>query len=76
MAEILRVARRLEELLIQSCCEEDASPDLLAARRIAADQSMQTGKNYANFMSGRYDHAFGVRVALAAMQYGRRNPCP
>ncbi len=47
-------------------------PDLLAAREIAADQARQTGKNYQNFISGRYDHAFGVRTALAAIKYGRK----
>ena len=48
--------------------------DLEAARRIAGDQSMQTGRNYQNFTSGNYDHAFGVRTALAAIAYGRANP--
>lgn len=48
--------------------------DLVAARRIAGDMSMQTGKNYQNFTSGRYDHAFGVRTALAAIAYGREHP--
>lgn len=48
--------------------------DLIAARRIAADMSHQTGRNYENFTSGRYDHAFGVRTALAAIEYGRSHP--
>lgn len=50
------------------------SRDLRAARRIAGEQSRQTGMNYKNFESGRYDHAFGVRTALAAIKYGRENP--
>jgi hypothetical protein len=52
--------------------QSSVDPDLIAARLIAAEQSTQTGKNYQNFTSGRYDHAFGVRTALAAIKYGRR----
>lgn len=50
-----------------------ASPDLVAARRIAADRSKQSGKNVANFLSGRYDHAFGIQCVLAGIEYGRRS---
>lgn len=61
------------------CCDHRGKPrvrysDLLAARRIAGEKSRQTGRNYENFTSGRYDHAFGVQTALAAIEYGRRNP--
>jgi hypothetical protein len=45
--------------------------DLVAARRIAADQSRQTGQSYAHFIDGDYDRAYGVRTALAAISYGR-----
>lgn len=40
------------------------------ARIIAADKSKQTGKNRANFISGRYDRAYGVRVAMKALNLG------
>jgi predicted phosphatase len=43
------------------------------ARKIAAEQSRQTGKNYAAFIEGRYDHAYGVRTAMAALKYARDN---
>ena len=43
---------------------------LKLARVIAADRSKQTGKNRANFISGRYDHAYGVRTAMDALKLG------
>lgn len=55
-----RVGRRLARA---------TADQLAAARKIAADQSAQTGKNYEKFMSGEYDHAFGVQCALAGMEY-------
>jgi len=45
--------------------------ELVIARRIAADNSKQTGLNYQAFIDGRYDHAYGVRTALEALTYGR-----
>ncbi|ARK07543.1 hypothetical protein LAV_00168 [Sphingobium phage Lacusarx] len=43
---------------------------LTLARRIAADNSSQTGKNRENFLSGRYDHAYGVQTALQSLRTG------
>lgn len=45
--------------------------ELVVARKIAADTSRQTGKNYAKFINGDYDHAYGVQCALAGMAAAR-----
>jgi hypothetical protein len=51
--------------------ERAPEADLQAARIIAANKSKQTGKNVQNFLSGRYDHAFGVQCVLAGMRHAR-----
>lgn len=70
---LLLLLKRLDE---DSARVQQREEDLVAARRIAGEQSRQTGKNYQNFESDRYDHAFGVRTALAAIKYGRKTAVP
>lgn len=46
--------------------------DLPHARLIATIIGGQTGKNRENFLSGRFDYAFGVQCVLAGIELGRR----
>lgn len=59
------VAQGMRQRLLRDANDEQ----LIAARKIAATRSSQTGKNYANFLNGDYDHAFGVQCALAGMEW-------
>lgn len=59
------IAQGMRQRLLRDADDEQ----LAAARKIAATRSSQTGKNYANFINGDYDHAFGVQCALAGMAW-------
>lgn len=67
--EMMNALRRIRERVAAS----QASPELVAARRIAAECSRQTGKTRQNFIDGRYDKAYGVRTALRAIRWAREN---
>ncbi len=48
---------------------EPIDPDLPDARKIAATDGMATLR--AGIIAGNYDHAYGVKVALAGIKRGR-----
>lgn len=64
-------AQRVRESAVRYALRVATEDDLRIARKIAADRSHQTGKNYAKFIDGEYDHAYGVQCVIAGLLYAR-----